>query len=91
MYVETRGPTLEEVAKVIDGDRAEVAQLDLHQVEKETQLATHSMMIFPARSRFRVGESGSPEGGSLGGEVGWRNIIGLDDLELLMGNDSAVL
>ncbi len=49
MYVETRGPTLEEVAKVIDGDRAEVAQLDLHQVEKETQLATHSHDDIPGK------------------------------------------
>jgi hypothetical protein len=38
MYVETRGPTLEELAKVIDGDEAEVAHLDIHQVEKETQI-----------------------------------------------------
>ena len=41
MYVETRGPTLEELAKVIDGDDAAVAHLDIHQVEKETHLADH--------------------------------------------------
>ncbi|ELQ40615.1 hexose transporter protein [Pyricularia oryzae Y34] len=29
MYVETRGPTLEELAKIIDGDQAEVARVDL--------------------------------------------------------------
>ncbi|TLD25560.1 hypothetical protein PspLS_05522 [Pyricularia sp. CBS 133598] len=29
MYVETRGPTLEELAKIIDGDQAEVAHVDL--------------------------------------------------------------
>lgn len=34
-YVETRGPTLEELAKIFDGESAEVAHLDLHQVEKE--------------------------------------------------------
>ncbi|TVY71409.1 Lactose permease [Lachnellula suecica] len=34
-YVETRGPTLEELAKIFDGDEAEVAHLDLHKVEKE--------------------------------------------------------
>lgn len=42
MYVETRGPTLEELAKVIDGDQAEVARLDFHQVEKEVQLNSHT-------------------------------------------------
>ncbi len=35
MYVETRGPTLEELARVIDGPDAQVAELDLAQVEKE--------------------------------------------------------
>ena len=34
-YVETRGPTLEELAKIFDGEDAEVAHLDLHAVEKE--------------------------------------------------------
>jgi hypothetical protein len=38
MYVETRGPTLEELAKIIDGDEAAVAHLDIHQVEKEVQI-----------------------------------------------------
>jgi hypothetical protein len=32
-YVETRGPTLEEVAKIFDGDEAEVARVDLETVE----------------------------------------------------------
>lgn len=41
MYVETKGPTLEELAKVIDGDNAAVAHLDLHQVEKEAAIETH--------------------------------------------------
>ncbi|KAI1852331.1 hypothetical protein JX265_006381 [Neoarthrinium moseri] len=40
MYVETRGPTLEELAKVIDGTDAQVARLNLGQVEKEAALAT---------------------------------------------------
>jgi len=38
MYVETRGPTLEELAKIIDGDSAQVAHIDIHQVEKETHI-----------------------------------------------------
>lgn len=38
MYIETRGPTLEELVKIIDGDDAQVAHLDLDQVEKETAI-----------------------------------------------------
>lgn len=34
-YVETKGPTLEELAKIFDGENAEVAHVDIHQVEKE--------------------------------------------------------
>ncbi|KAL2131657.1 hypothetical protein VTI74DRAFT_4753 [Chaetomium olivicolor] len=37
MYIETKGPTLEELAKIIDGDDA-VAHVDIHQVEKEVQI-----------------------------------------------------
>ncbi len=33
-YVETRGPTLEEVARIFDGDEG-VANIDMKQVEKE--------------------------------------------------------
>ena len=32
-FVETRGPTLEEVAKIFDGDEAEVAHVDIHIIE----------------------------------------------------------
>jgi hypothetical protein len=32
-YVETRGPTLEEVAKIFDGNDAEVAHVDIGKVE----------------------------------------------------------
>jgi len=42
MYVETRGPTLEELAKIIDGDDAAVAHLDIDQVEKEQQIHQES-------------------------------------------------
>ena len=34
VYVETKGPTLEEVARIFDGDSA-VAKIDMRQVEKE--------------------------------------------------------
>lgn len=37
-YVETRGPTLEELAKIFDGDDAQVAHVDLQQVVKEIQI-----------------------------------------------------
>ncbi|GKT67014.1 hexose transporter [Colletotrichum tofieldiae] len=37
-YVETKGPTLEELVKVIDGPNANVAQLDIQQIEKEDQM-----------------------------------------------------
>jgi hypothetical protein len=39
-YVETKGPTLEEIARIFDGDEA-VTHIDLEQVEKETQLTQH--------------------------------------------------
>ena len=29
MYIETRGPTLEEIAKIIDGDEAKVVPVDI--------------------------------------------------------------
>jgi sugar porter (SP) family MFS transporter len=44
-YVETRGPTLEEVAKIFDGEDNRVAHIDLEQVEKETQIAHHEEHI----------------------------------------------
>lgn len=34
-YVETRGPTLEELARIFDGESAEVAHLDMATVEKQ--------------------------------------------------------
>lgn len=39
-YVETRGPTLEELAKIFDGEDAAVAHVDLRQVEKEIHMET---------------------------------------------------
>ncbi len=32
-FIETRGPTLEEIAKIFDGEDAEVARVDLHGLE----------------------------------------------------------
>lgn len=34
LFVETKGPTLEEIARIFDGDEA-VAHVDIHEVEKE--------------------------------------------------------
>lgn len=39
-YVETKGPTLEEIARIFDGEDA-VAHIDFEQVEKEVQLQHH--------------------------------------------------
>lgn len=39
VFVETKGPTLEEIAKIFDGDGA-VAHVDLRQVEKEMEITT---------------------------------------------------
>ncbi|KAJ2906052.1 general substrate transporter [Zalerion maritima] len=56
MYVETRGPTLEELAKIIDGDEATVAQVDIHQVEKEMHLTgTHEeLQDSPRKTEDRI-------------------------------------
>jgi hypothetical protein len=36
-YIETKGPTLEEIAKIFDGPDAKVANVDLGKVEDEVQ------------------------------------------------------
>ncbi|KAI1108335.1 general substrate transporter [Nemania sp. NC0429] len=41
MYVETKGPTLEELAKVIDGDDAKVADINFEKVEKDAASLSH--------------------------------------------------
>lgn len=40
-YVETKGPTLENIARIFDGEDA-VAHIDLHQVEKEIHHGEHA-------------------------------------------------
>jgi hypothetical protein len=37
-YVETKGPTLEEIARIFDGDNAEVAHVDYHETEKHAEV-----------------------------------------------------
>jgi len=39
--VETRGPTLEEIAKIFDGEDAEVAHMDINTMEKELHVGDH--------------------------------------------------
>lgn len=49
-YVETRGPTLEELAKIFDGDDAQVAHVDLQQVEKEIQITEKGSQEYRERA-----------------------------------------
>lgn len=44
-YVETKGPTLEEIAKIFDGADAVVADVNLHQVEKDIHTQVHEEEI----------------------------------------------
>lgn len=37
VFVETKGPTLEEIAKIFDGEDA-IAHIDMEQTEKEIQI-----------------------------------------------------
>jgi hypothetical protein len=39
-YVETKGPTLEEISRIFDGDQA-IAHIDMAQVEKDIYTAEH--------------------------------------------------
>ena len=36
LFVETRGPTLEEIAKIFDGDNAQVGHVDMEVLEEKT-------------------------------------------------------
>lgn len=49
-YVETRGPTLEELAQIFDGDDAAVAHIDLQQVEKEIQITEKESVNYRERA-----------------------------------------
>jgi len=49
-YVETKGPTLEEIARIFDGEDA-VAHVDMAQVEKDTHDAEHSEHTTAVRRR----------------------------------------
>ena len=40
IYVETKGPTLEEIARIFDGDDA-ITHIDIDQVEKEMDIVHH--------------------------------------------------
>ncbi len=43
-YVETRGPTLEEIARIFDGEDA-VAHIDIRQVEKDVHGVEHDEAV----------------------------------------------
>lgn len=38
VYVETKGPTLEEIARIFDGDNAEVAYVKYDDTEKQAEV-----------------------------------------------------
>jgi len=40
LYIETKGPTLEEVAKIFDGEEAEVAHIDVEKFERDGAVST---------------------------------------------------
>lgn len=42
-YVETKGPTLEEIARIFDGDDAAVAHVEYVGDEKQTQVETSNV------------------------------------------------
>ena len=50
-YVETKGPTLEEIAIIFDGDRAQVAQLDLKDIEGGSPVGRRSTFDRAGRSK----------------------------------------
>jgi len=52
LFVETRGVTLEEVAKIFDGEDAEVAHIDLDVVQEKVQ--TMATEVEDARPEHKV-------------------------------------
>ncbi len=48
-YVETKGPTLEEIARIFDGDAA-VANIDMHDVQKDIYAMDHDHDDLPGRA-----------------------------------------
>ena len=54
VYIETKGPTLEEIARIFDGDDAAAAHIDFDQVGKEmaiTSAAEHHEDLDSAKMR----------------------------------------
>ena len=56
VYPETKGPTLEEIARIFDGDDA-VAHIDLRQLEKEMHSFEHDDNVSFKMHRFRSNRS----------------------------------
>ncbi|RDL33354.1 Uncharacterized protein BP5553_08793 [Venustampulla echinocandica] len=54
VYVETQGPTLEEIARIFDGDEA-LAVMDLEQLEKEVQITTHEEVVDEKKHLYTAG------------------------------------
>ncbi|KAF2195989.1 general substrate transporter [Delitschia confertaspora ATCC 74209] len=52
LYVETKGPTLEEVAKIFDGDDAEVAHVDLDKAAISTSFEKNDVIVEHVEKRL---------------------------------------
>jgi hypothetical protein len=50
VYVETKGPTLEDIAFIFDGDDA-IAHLNIEQVEKEVELEVQQEHVHPKQAQ----------------------------------------
>lgn len=48
-YIETKGPTLEEIARIFDGDDANVAQVNYNDTEKQAAIETSEHAHNPDR------------------------------------------
>ncbi|KAH7241315.1 general substrate transporter [Fusarium tricinctum] len=48
-YIETKGPTLEEIARIFDGDDANVAQINYNDTEKQAAIETSEHAHHPER------------------------------------------
>jgi sugar porter (SP) family MFS transporter len=51
-YIETKGPTLEEIARIFDGDDAQVAHVEYNDTEKQAQVETEEVMDQRSAPRY---------------------------------------
>lgn len=48
-YIETKGPTLEEIARIFDGDQADVAHISYADAEKQAAMEEEADVKHPER------------------------------------------